>query len=126
MKQALLVFFIAIGLLANAKGFKGKWAGIGDQIDGQSWDIVLHFQDENNISIQYPSLGCSGSWMFQKTENNVNIFIENITMGIGKCDQGAEVHLQKLNRKEIKVVYYLRSYDADKPIAEGTLHKQRK
>lgn len=126
MKQAFLVFFIVFGLLANAKGFKGKWKGIGDQIDGHSWDIVLNFQDKNNISINYPSLGCSGNWTLQKTATNDNIFIENITEGTDKCDQGCEVHLQKLKRKKLKVVYYLRSYDADKPIAEGTLRKQRK
>lgn len=126
MKKIALILLIVFAQTANAQKLNGNWEGIGYQIDGQSWDIALNFENKKNISINYPSLACSGIWTLQEVNDGLSIFKEKITVGTEKCDQGCEVYLQKINKKQLKVVYYLRSYDPVNAIAEGTLTRRSK
>lgn len=99
---------------------KGKWFGTGHQIDGQTWQIALHYK-KNKIKINYPTLACKGNWTLINTDNEKLVFKETIKKGTDNCDQGAEVHLHQLDKNRLKVVYYLRAYHPTKPIAEGVL-----
>lgn len=121
MKKILLLVLVAVSITANAQKLKGSWTGVGNQVDGKSWDIELRFKSDKKISIDYPTLDCSGKWALQKSENNISIFKEEITEGVDLCDQGAEIHVEQVSKNELKVKYYLRSYDNQNPIAEGTL-----
>ena len=127
MKKSLLITFLSIGsmLNMNAQNLNGNWVGKGKQVDGLKWDIVLDIKNDNNISINYPTLGCSGSWTLESSSENVSVFTERITTGLDNCDQGAEIHLSQKNNKQIKVIYYLRSYDPVNPIAKGKLKRKK-
>jgi hypothetical protein len=131
MKKIILILLIVFAQTANAQTAKtqklnGKWEGIGHQIDGQSWDIALNFENPKDITINYPSLGCSGIWTLEEANGELSIFKEKIMAGTEKCDQGCEVYLQKINKKQIKVTYYLRSYDPVNAIAEGTIERSKR
>lgn len=124
MKKIVLGILLVLNTVVNAQKFNGNWIGIGNQIDGKSWDIFLNYQNENNINISYPSLDCSGNWTLKRSDKKTSIFKEQIIEGSNKCDQGVEVHLQHLNKKTLKVLFYLREYDPKNPIAEGILYRQ--
>jgi hypothetical protein len=127
MKHILLIIFLVFATTASAQKLKGKWSGIGHQIDGEKWDIALHFKGKKKILINYPSLGCSGIWTLKEVTNNttLSIFKEEIIVGTDKCDQGGEVYLEKIDEKQMKVIFYLRSYDTTNPIAEGILYRKK-
>jgi len=103
---------------------KGKWFGTGHQIDGQTWQIALHYK-KNKIKINYPTLACKGNWTLINTDNEKLIFRETISKETDNCNQDAEVHLSQLDKNRLKVVYYLRAYYPTQPIAEGILTPEK-
>lgn len=109
----------------HAQQSNGYWTGVGKQVDGKKWVIELEFYYQN-ININYPGLGCYGEWILEQDKEDESIYRENIKGGTDKCDQGAEVHVQRLSKKRLKVTYYLRTYDATNPIAKGILKRKKK
>ena len=100
----------------------GTWTGVGDQIDGNQWDVVLTAKNAN-VVIEYPSLECGGEWrLAQKPAEDIE-FKELILFGVERCDQGVEVHVKKVSKNQLKVVYYLREHDPNQPIATAVLTK---
>ena len=108
---------------SNLNWVNGKWEGIGHQIDGTTWKIELEFIDKNNIKIKYPSLACGGDWSFVSIENNEIKLLEHIDFGINNCDQGVDVKLRKVSKKELEVNYFLNLNDAPTMIAYADLKK---
>ncbi len=127
MKTIILIILSSIlGTKDKTKSLAGYWTGTGEQIDGKKWEVVLHIKDDSSIEISYPSFPCSGNWTFEKSAGNLYIFKEKIIEGADICDQGCEAHVQKMDKKRLKVTYYLRSYDPHRPIAEVFLQKKEK
>ena len=93
----------------SAKWLNGKWQGTGYQIDEKTWTIEFS-KEGNNLSIVYPSLGCSGNWKIVKATKNRIDLEETITEGTDKCDQGCKIIIFKIDDTQISVVYSLISY----------------
>lgn len=102
--------------------FEGVWEGMGYQIDGQEWKVVLRANSKNDIIIQYPDLNCGGSWQLISEGNDVLKFKEHITEGVNNCDQGVDITIKKLSETQIKVTFYLKWY-SENLIAEAILDK---
>jgi hypothetical protein len=123
-----LIVLIALALLmnscSNTKWLRGTWEGTGNQIDGKTWKIELTVPKGTPISINYPDLSCGGEWGLTKKQFHKAIFSEKIITGLNKCDQGCEIHAKKSGTHEIELVYYLRSFDPEKPIATAKLKKK--
>lgn len=127
-----------MGSIIFAQKLTGNWTGKGKQTDGQTWDIDLTFEKNDKINISYPSLGCSGNWTYEASivfnpstgklvhDHDNSFYRETIVIGTDKCDQNGEIHLKQIDKKSLKLTYYLRSYDPKNPIAEGTVYKQKK
>ena len=102
---------------------KGEWEGIGYQIDGQTWDVALRYDEKDGLAIQYPTLSCGGTWTIKKASKNRLDIVETITTGADKCDQNVQVVILKINETDISVTYYLPSYRKG-PIAYTVLEKK--
>jgi hypothetical protein len=105
-----------------SKWLRGKWEGMGDQIDGQKWKIVLDASDLRNVLINYPDLGCGGTWHLMRKSQDAPRLKEHITFGLDICNQDCEMILERLEDGSIKVTYYLLSYSND-PTATGVIRK---
>lgn len=124
------ILFVLISLFScaqdseNLDWLMGSWEGKGVQIDDATWKIELNAESETSIKISYPDLGCGGVW--NRIEDDVEglQYVESITLGLRKCDQGVEVVVSKIDENTIKLVYYLRAYDPNNPIAEATMYRQ--
>ncbi|OFX61610.1 MAG: hypothetical protein A2046_09920 [Bacteroidetes bacterium GWA2_30_7] len=102
---------------------KGKWEGIGNQIDGATWEVKLNVKSKFKISVEYPDLSCKGIWEIVSETDNVINLKENITKNnSGRCDQGVELVVEKVSDKEVIVNFFLKSY-SEKSIAKATLKK---
>ncbi len=140
MKHLFLVLAIATGLLSSCSNIKwthGTWTGTAKQIDNATYEVKLDVSANDEFVIEYPDLMCMGSWKVigngteQIKTKDANgkyeklILRETIEHGTGNCDQGVEVHLIATdNSNEIKVLYFIRSYDAENPVAEALLKRQ--
>lgn len=112
------------GCASAPKWIQGRWQGIGNQVDGQSWEVALDATHLSKIQIDYPDLDCGGKWkMVNKTENGADMR-ELLTYGLDKCDQNVEVVLSRVSAEQLKVEYYLKSY-SDKAIATAMLTRSR-
>ena len=124
MVKYLALTIISILLLACSptRMLNGTWTGVGDQIDGAKWDVVLTVKNAD-INIDYPSLKCGGEWRLVKKPETTIEFKELILFGADKCDQGVEVHVKKISNDKLEVLYYLREYDPTNPVATAELNK---
>ncbi len=124
-KLILLAGILAIAISCHAQGpkwLKGKWQGIGDQIDGMQWQAKLDATNLEDIKIEYPDLSCGGNWKMENKTGKTARMVENLTFGEDKCDQGVEMVVEKMSKGKIKVTYFLKSYSPD-PIASAILTK---
>ena len=124
MKSFLTLLCLSLLLTScvEYRSLRGTWTGIGYQINEVQWDVVLHVKGRQ-IDINYPSLSCGGEWRFAGQVEDDFEFKELILEGIEYCDQGVEVHVQRLSKHQVAVQYYIRDYDPDDPIAIATLTK---
>ncbi len=101
----------------------GEWKGIGYQVDGATWDIVLSKDSASGkVTISYPTLGCSGSWNFVSSGCGQAVYQENIAEGVGTCDQGAIVTISRIKEGYINIAYFLPG-TPEKLIAYSVLRK---
>ena len=104
---------------------KYDWTGQGYQIDGNEWAVHLSYDSESRqLKIDYPTLGCSGSWSFDLVDGTFCEGDELITKGEDKCDQGVEIRVKMIDPEHIKVEYYLRWF-SDDPIAWSVLERSK-
>jgi len=100
----------------------GKWTGTGEQMDDTTWTLELNMSNEENISIVYPDLDCSGKWEITSQSKDMIIVKETILEGTDKCDQGVEIELRKINKSKLMAIFYLKDL-SDEPIAVATIIK---
>ncbi|MCB9223747.1 MAG: hypothetical protein R2780_03760 [Crocinitomicaceae bacterium] len=139
------IFFLGFMLIINSahasnKWTYGSWSGTGEQVDNASWEIKLEVTKEEVFTVNYPDLFCGGHWKLigKGVETNVKrsgahmkkskykklIFRETIETGADKCDQGAEIHLIQSDFDDVIIAhFYIRTYDANKPIARAVLKR---
>ena len=125
MRQTFSLFLLIIPCFSfaqpsSASWLRGNWSGIGYQIDGQEWTVRLSAGEEL-LTISYPSLACGGEWDLREVSDHSATGLETILEGIGNCNQHVEVELELIGPDRLLVHYYLRWYDADKPIAFAVL-----
>ena len=113
----------SISSSSQLRWMRGKWEGIGHQINDTTWKVELDFRDKQNIKINYPSLSCGGNWNFTKIENNEIKLLEDISFGLNNCDQGVEVVVKKISNKELDVNYFLEIEGVRTKIAYAVLKK---
>lgn len=128
MRTKSLIFALLIALLgtscSSTKWMQGSWAGTGDQTDGQKWGIELTVNSDTDIQISYPSLSCGGTWKLMQKDKEAIQLKETISTGTMNCNQGVEIHASKLGDGKMKVLFYLRAYNAEKPVASAILSKK--
>jgi hypothetical protein len=110
-KLSLLLSMMLLVMAVHAGGkktapLKGNWTGVGYQVDGKTWQVVLDVSDEG-ISVTYPNIdeGCTGKWTYVKKKKGVYEFIETIDKG--PCDNNVQVLVTTVKSCTIAVTYYL-------------------
>lgn len=104
MKYLIVLVTMFMFGYANAQSsssFDGVWVGQGYQLDNdQTWAIKLTI-DGDNIKIEYPSLGCSGSLKKSKGNKNKLFLLEKISE-TNNCLDNGKVELEKLTKTELR------------------------
>ena len=88
---------------ASADWMEGMWTGQGSQSDGSSWSMKLTVYGSGGpqmFKIDYPSLGCGGSWTLISAQSSgvggTAQLTESITYGRGKCVDGGTITVGSL------------------------------
>ncbi|WP_441001136.1 DUF4339 domain-containing protein [Fodinibius sp. SL11] len=85
---------------------KGKWSGVGYELNNDtSWKMDVSFSNEE-VSVSYPSLDCSGKWNLIEVNGTEITFREKITTGITNCMDKGKVEISILSDKKINFKYY--------------------
>ena len=78
-------YFFIFGLIFNII-LAQSLTGVGFQKDiKEYWAINVQINSQDDITVSYPSLGCSGKWVFIKEDKNLTLLKEIITYGGDKC-----------------------------------------
>lgn len=85
----------------NSNNILGLWGGIGIQNRSTAWSIKLKLQ-ENNFSIDYPSIPCGGKLFFIKKTSNKYIFREEITKNKNRCTNSGKLVLSRIDEHSLK------------------------
>ncbi|MCB0707046.1 MAG: hypothetical protein KDC34_17140 [Saprospiraceae bacterium] len=103
---------------------EGHWEGVGYQVPTDShWEIELTFDSLNaQLLIEYPSLSCSGHWELVDSREGYAEFVERITEGVDKCDNGGKVVVTQIDSEYLSVAYFLPEY-YDGVVAQAVLRK---
>ena len=91
----------------DVQWMQGEWRGVGYQVDGATWDVVLVNDSTGKIKVSYPTLGCAGSWEILTSELSKLVLIESIEEGKTLCDQGSSVIVNKVTDTHISLSYSL-------------------
>ncbi|MCE3297303.1 MAG: hypothetical protein K0R65_3017 [Crocinitomicaceae bacterium] len=102
--------------------FKGHWTGTGNQVDGQKWDIDLTVKSASKMKINYPGLGCGGSWSVIEVSDNYIYLKETLKKGSDKCDQGVEIRIDRISDSQATASFFLLSY-SETAVATAVLKK---
>jgi len=78
----LLLAMLSLSACSGTKWLNGEWTGTGNQIDGQTWAVVLNAAVGESIDIKYPSLSCGGTWEVTQKEGKQVWFKESISEGM--------------------------------------------
>ena len=98
----------------------GKWEGKGYQDNGDTWQVVLEYNNKDDIKISYTNFPCSGFWYFDQENSKQIFFKEKITKGQSKCRPGARILIEK-EKENIMGVYF---FQGKKQVASANLVKQ--
>ncbi len=99
----------------------GKWYGKIYEKDIDKWNSILLSCNlgKKEFKINYPSLGCMGTWVIYNANDEALNFEEDISFGFLNLHYSHLINVQIVNSKKIKVSYYL----GKKVTATGTLSK---
>lgn len=88
------------------KWLLGIWKGTGYQLNGDTWKVVLYYNDKNDIRISYLDFPCNGYWSYDR-ENTKQIFYnEKITKGQHKWIPDIKIVIQKENENIMGVYFF--------------------
>ncbi len=119
----LLSASLASGQAARGGWLRGEWAGTGYQTDSNdTWAMRLTVRGRA-YTVDYPSLGCGGSWRLVSLSGRRAVFRETITRGAGRCAQRGRFVVERLNSRQLGYWYSHRG--SDEYVASGILNKGR-
>jgi len=106
----------------TANWLDGVWEGEGYQTDtNTTWSVRLTVRD-NNFSIEYKDIPCSGSWKIVDQNSSGGTFTEIITKGTTLCVNKSRILLQKVSDTELSLKY---SHENTRTVvATATLRKK--
>ncbi len=102
------------------KWLLGKWEGKGYQANGDTWHVVLEYNNKDDIKISYPDFPCSGYWYFDQETSKQIFFNEKITKGKNKCRSGSKIIIEKERENTVGVYFF----QGKKQVASANLVKQ--
>lgn len=107
---------------ANPNWLEGIWEGKGYQTDTNStWSVRLTIRDDN-FSISYPDIPCSGVWAIVDQNSTGGTFREIISKNVSNCANNSQIILQKVTDNELTLKY---SHENTREvIATATLRKR--
>lgn len=112
----ILFFTLASQLSLMAQTLEGSCSGTATQNEPNiSFDVSMQLNGKSG-SIEYPTLGCSGSLSFIKTEGSTYWYREHITYGTDKCIDGGIIQIILIGNS---ISWYWYEGDAT---ASGTLY----
>lgn len=99
----------------------GTWSG--KIVQGLvSYQVSIDCSGEKkSCLLNYPGLGCSGTWEMENKTNTTFDFRERITPGKGGCKDGGLIKATLTGNHQLECVYYNTS--GNRVIARGTLSK---
>lgn len=85
------------------KILNGKWVGKSFELDNeQSRDILFKGNPEKDVyQIEYPSLGCTGTWGIRQVNDSSIEFRETILTGKGGCKDQSIIRLEEVNERKM-------------------------
>ena len=99
--------------------FDGVWVGQGLQLNNnKTWTIKLTVKGEN-ITIEYPSLGCSAKLTKAKSERK-KLYLSEKMINANSCVDNGKIELELLTRNEIRFKW---SFSNGTQGSIATLHK---
>lgn len=124
--MATVALVASLSILVGACGgaprwMQGKWEGMGDQVDGQTWLASLDATDLSKVVIAYPGLECGGNWLVEKRSGDACQLREHLAYGLENCDQDVEVVVHKPVDGVLHVEYFIRAMDPVSPVAQADL-----
>ena len=96
----------------NPGWLQGTWYGVGYQLDGRTWDVVLEVGNRS-IEVEYPTLGCSGKWTLSGEDEFQASGTEKILRGKSNCDVTVQLRITLVTRNEINVSYMLNMHSVE-------------
>lgn len=94
----------------------GKWTGTGCEPDLNSqWPIDLSYdQEENKVTVRYPSFNCIGEWELISFDDCKATFKERPNVAPGTCNVGRIVIVTVVSEKFINITYLAEDFQYDK------------
>ena len=103
--------------------FKGHWTGVGNQVDGQKWNVDLLVKSASKMKIDYPDLGCGGAWSIIEVHEKYLYLKETLQKGSDKCDQGVEIRIDRIADDKVEATFFVLSY-SETAVATAMLQKE--
>jgi len=121
MKKITLFFCL---LLCNLL-FAQLLTGVGFQKGiNEYWKTDVRINSMQDISVSYPSLGCSGKWLLLQEDQRGSLLKEVILYGADKCTPEGYVYLTKDPLSPTSYRFYVFENKGDEiPYALGILEK---
>lgn len=118
------IYFFIFGLISNIISAQSL-TGVGFQKDiKEYWAINVQINSQSDIDVSYPSLGCSGKWVFIKEDKNLTILKEIITFGADKCIPENYIFMTRDELSPTTFRFYIYENKGDEiPYAVGVLAK---
>ncbi len=116
---ATMLFTFSLVNAQTSSPFDGVWVGQGLQLNNnQTWTIKLTIIGDN-ISIEYPSLGCSAKLIKSKSEQN-KLYLSEKMINANTCLDNGKIELEWLAPNEIRFKW---SFSNGIQGSIATLHK---
>lgn len=90
----------------DEKWLEGAWEGVAYQNPMQSARPIKLTAQNNQYSIEYPTLTCAGELTLVQRKHSNATFRERITNGRGRCEEGGEILLEKVSNSQIVYKYF--------------------
>jgi hypothetical protein len=100
---------------------EGTWSGSAYQSDiKETFDLKLICKD-GVYTIDYPSIGCGGTWQVKESDSTKIVFQEALSYGQEICNNDGTVVVSFEGKDKLKFQYYFP--DLDSLNAVGQLHR---
>jgi hypothetical protein len=113
----------------RSRWLNGTWTGTGFQPeapDNKEWTIRLEYAAAaRKESIEYPSLRCKGYWTLRQADGRKAEFIEHLTDGKERCQDGSSVVVTKIDDRFVSIAFFVPSVQKG-VVAYSVLEKQLK